>query len=220
MIRKFRIFLNPIEGQEKWLNEKAIEGLKLSKVGRFFYEFKKCRPNEYQYAVDYIGNKSNVQRKEYESFLADVEIKYFEKPLNLGQFSIGRVKYRPYANKGGKLATSRGMINREILILEKENNGNPFVIYNEVKDKIKALRERIKPHFYLLSFMIFLELYINFLESPIINISLLNNRNRSTVNNVALSSIIGAIGIVSMVRIFQLYLAIKSLKSKEENIYR
>jgi len=25
MIRKFRVFLNPIEGQEKWLNDRAAE---------------------------------------------------------------------------------------------------------------------------------------------------------------------------------------------------
>jgi hypothetical protein len=29
MLRKFKLFLNPIEGQEKWLNERAKEGLKL-----------------------------------------------------------------------------------------------------------------------------------------------------------------------------------------------
>jgi hypothetical protein len=86
MIKKFRIFLNPIEAQEKWLNEKSAEGLRLSKIGKFFYEFEKCNPNQYQYAVDYIGNNSNVNRKEYESFLDEVGIKYFEKPLNIGQF--------------------------------------------------------------------------------------------------------------------------------------
>ena len=39
MIKKFRLFLSPIEGQEKWLNERAKEGLKLSKVRRCIYEF-------------------------------------------------------------------------------------------------------------------------------------------------------------------------------------
>jgi len=70
------------------------------------------------------------------------------KPLNLGQFSVGKIQYRPYANKGGKWATSRGMINRELLILEKENDGKPFNIYSNIRDKIMALQERRKPHFY------------------------------------------------------------------------
>ena len=214
MNRKFRVFLSPIEGQEKWLNDRAAESLKLSKVGRFIYEFKKCKPSQYQYTVDYIGNKSNSQRKEYESFLDEVGINYYEKPLNLGQFSVGRVKFRPYANQGGKLATSRGMINRELLILEKENNGKPFTISNNVKDKIDALKERMRPHVYLLVFIIFMELYIKIIGEPLFNISYLSNRNSVFQGNATLPMLLGLIGIGSIVRIVQLSLSIKSLKEK------
>lgn len=35
------------------------------------------------------------------------------------------------------------MINRELLILEKVNNGKPFKIFNNVKDKIDTLKERM-----------------------------------------------------------------------------
>lgn len=216
MIKKFRFFLNPIEGQEKWLNDRAAEGLKLSKVGRFIYEFKKCKPSQYQYAVDYIGNKSNSRRKEYESFLDEVEISYYEKPLNLGQFSVGRVKFRPYANQGGKLATSRGMINRELLILEKENNGKPFAIFNNVKDKIGTLKERRKPHIYLLLFIVFIELYIKFIGRSFIDISYLSNRNSVFSDNATLFVLLGIVGIVPIVRIVQFSLSIKTLKEKED----
>lgn len=215
MIRKFRIFLNPIEGQEKWLNERVAEGLKLSKVGKFFYEFKKCKPDQYQYAVDYIGNKSNAERKDYENFLEDIEISYYEKPINLGQFSIGRVKYRPYANEDGKLATSVGMINRELLILEKENNGKPFNIYNNVEDKILALKERRKPHIYLSVFMIIMGLYMNLIGKPLIEFSLWRNRNH-LLDKATLSIFLGLIGIISIVRIVQLSLSIGSLKDKKD----
>jgi len=83
MIRKFRLFLNPIEGQEKWLNERVKEGLKLSKVWRFIYKFEKCKPNQYQYAVDYIGNKSDTERKAYESLLDELGIRYYESKRQL-----------------------------------------------------------------------------------------------------------------------------------------
>lgn len=215
MIRKFKIFLNPIEGQEKWLNAKAVEGLKLSKVGKFIYEFKRCKPNQYQYAVDYIGNKSNEERKDYENFLEDVEINYYEKPINLGQFSIGRVKYRPYANSGGKLATSGGMINRELLILEKENNGRPFNIYNNLKDKILALKERRKPYIYLSVFIIIMGLYINLIGKPLIDFSIWSNRN-NLFDIATLSIFLGLIGVISIVRIVQLSLSIESLKDKKD----
>lgn len=213
MERKFRIFLNPIEGQAKWLNQRAKEGFKLSKAGKFIYELKECKPNQYQYTVDYIGNKSNRERKDYENFLEEVGISYYEKPINLGQFSIGRVKYRPYENKGGKFATSEGMLNREILILEKENNGKPFNIYTNIKDKIIALKERRKPHIYLFVFIIIMGLYVNIIGKPIIDISLWNNRN-NLFGKITLSLILGFIGIMPIARIVQLSLSIKSLKDK------
>ena len=216
MIKKFRLFLSPIEGQEKWLNERAKEGLKLSKVRRCIYEFEKCEPNQYQYAVEYIGNKSDIERNAYESFLDELGIRYYEKPLNLGQFSAGKFQYRPYANPGGKWATSRGMINREILILEKENDGKPFDIYSNVKDKITALRERRKPHLYLSSFVLLMELYINLIGRSLLDISYLSNRNSSFLSNATLSILLGAIGIISIARMVQLSLSIKTLKEKRD----
>lgn len=210
MIKKFRIFLNPIEGQEKWLNEKAAEGLRLLKVGRFFYEFEQCKINQYQYAVDYIGNNSNAQRKEYESFLDEVGINYFEKPLNIGQFSFDKVKYRPYANKGGKLATSWGMINRELLILEKECNGKPFNIYSNVEDKIQALKERRKPHIYLFILFLLMGGYFTLAERSML--AYMYSESNSFSNNAVLSILLGVVGIITIVRIAQLSLSIKTLK--------
>ncbi|NLY45861.1 MAG: DUF2812 domain-containing protein [Tissierella sp.] len=214
-MRKFRIFLNPIEGQEKWLNKKSKEGLKLSKVGKLFYEFKKCKPNQYQYAVDYIGNKSNTEREDYEGFLEDMEINYYEKPINLGQFSSGRVKYRPYANTGGKLATSGGMINRELLILEKKNNGKPFNIYDNVKDKMIALKERRKPYIYLFVFTIIMGLYIHLIGEPLVDFSLWSYRNHLFDKTIT-CILLGLIGVIPIVRIAQLSLSIRSLKDKKD----
>lgn len=210
MIKKFKIFLNPIEEQEKWLNEKSSEGLKLLKAGRIFYEFEKCKSNQYQYAVDYIGNNSNANRKEYESFLDEIGIKYFEKPMNIGQFSIGKVKCRPYANKGGRVATSWGMINRELLILEKENNGKPFNIYNNVEDKIQAMKERRKPHIYMLTFVLLMLGYNTFVESSMIDVAYINSQN--SVSDIAILLLLGVMGIIATVRIVQLTLSMKTLK--------
>lgn len=210
MIKKFRIFLNPIEAQEKWLNEKSAEGLKLLKAGRFFYEFEKCKSNQYQYAVDYIGNNSNANRKEYERFLDEMGLKYFEKPMNIGQFSIGKVKCRPYANKGGRVATSWGMINREILILEKENNGKPFNIYSNVEDKIQAMKERRKPHIYMLTFVLFMLGYNTFVERSMIDVAYINSQNSFSDNAILL--LLGVMGTIATVRIVQLSLSMKTFK--------
>jgi len=214
MIREFRLFLNPVDGLEKWLNKKAKEGLRLSKVQRCIYEFERCKPGQYQYAVDYIGNKSDAERKEYESLLDEIGIRYFEKPLNLGQFAVGKIRYRPYANKGGKWATSRGMINRELLILEKKNDGKPFEIYSNIEDRIAALRERRKPHFYLIGFVLLMGSYIHFFGRPSGSVSLLKGSAGSSLGTVVPWTLLAIIGATSIARIMQLSLSIKSLKEK------
>ena len=37
MKKTFKIFLNPVESQENWLNQMAKKGLQLVDVGRFLY---------------------------------------------------------------------------------------------------------------------------------------------------------------------------------------
>ena len=87
MIREFRLFLIRRRAR-KWPNKKAKRRVRLSKVQSASMSSKRCKPGQYQYAVDYIGNKSDAERKEYESLLDEIGIRYFEKPLNLGQFAV------------------------------------------------------------------------------------------------------------------------------------
>lgn len=153
MIRKFKLFLSPIQALTAWLNKMSREGYRLVKVGKIFYYFEECERSKYVYNVDYVANKSYDDLREYERFLEESNIRYMEKPANIGKVSIGSVRWRPYADKGAKIATSSGMINREFLILEKENDGNPFQIYTNVEDKIRALKTMRKPIITMMLFM-------------------------------------------------------------------
>ncbi|AEE90948.1 MAG: DUF2812 domain-containing protein [Tepidanaerobacter acetatoxydans] len=213
-MRKFKLFMNPVEGQAHWLNEQAKNGWKLSKVGRLFYEFEPSNPGEYQYAVDYIGNKSNQERIKYEEFISEMNITYYEKPINLGHFSIGKVKYRPFADKGGKIATSRGMINRELLILEKKNDGKPFAIYSNITDKIEALKERRKPYIYFIVFTLLMGLYIYYTRKPFFSSTLWNYHNDDFKGILAFGVILGLPSVKSGIRVLQLSLAIRGLREK------
>lgn len=100
-------------------------------------------------------------------------------------------------------------------ILERENTGMSFTIFNNVKDRIVALKETMKPHYYLLAFILLVELYINFIGNPLIELSYLSTRNSNFTNNTILSILLGVIGIIPMVRLFQLSLSIKALREKE-----
>lgn len=56
------------------------------------------------------------------------------KNINLN-YSVGKVRWRPWAEKGGRIATNATTFNRELLIVEKENDGKPFELHTSHEDK-------------------------------------------------------------------------------------
>lgn len=145
MIKKFKFFFNPITDLTEWLNNMSNKGYRLINVGNVFYYFEECGKSKYEYDVDYIANKSYEDLLEYENFLDESNIRYIEKAGSIGKISMGNVRWRPYADKGAKIATSGGMIKREFLILEKEKDNKLFEIYSTLEDKIQALKIMRKP---------------------------------------------------------------------------
>lgn len=152
MVTKFKVFLDPIKGRERYLNQMAEKGYRLVKSGAFFHRFIESEDKKYKYNVEYIGHWSNKRRKDYIEFLAELGINSFSAPINMGKFSIGSVRFRPYADKDGMVATSMGMINREILISEKIDDGKVFESFSDPDDKIESLKGMRRPYVYLLVF--------------------------------------------------------------------
>ncbi|MCF6466064.1 hypothetical protein C3E90_09275 [Clostridium sp. Cult2] len=217
MMKKiFRIFLNPMGSQEKWLNQMSEKGHRLVNVGRFFYTFENCEANEYQYSIDYVGNKNYKELKEYKQFIEEIGIKYYEKPINIGQFSWGKARLRPFANQGGRIATSKGMINRELLILEKKNNGKPFEIYSNIEDKIYRLKEIRKPLIVGEITILFFAIMGIFMENSIFEFTLWSIGNTNTSNNYMLLVLLGIVFICLSVKLIQINESIKNLKDKGE----
>lgn len=130
----YRFFGGLLNTQEKWLNKKAQNGYRLIRTGKLLYEFKKCKPNQVKYCVEYIGEKSQNSAKDYHDFLEDMGYKVFYKNINLN-YSVGKVRWRPWAEKGGRIATNATTFNRELLIVEKENDGKPFELHTSCEDK-------------------------------------------------------------------------------------
>lgn len=92
----FRYFYDFVDGQEKWLNSMADSGYRLKKCGRVFYTFEECQLCEYEYAVEYVGNKAYSQAKDYRRYLEGMGFRTYTKCININ-FSYGKVKWRPYA---------------------------------------------------------------------------------------------------------------------------
>lgn len=132
----YRYFCGLLQKQEDWLNDMANKGYRLIAVNKILYEFEECKPNSVEYRIEYIGSKSKKEADEYFQFLEDMGYKVFFKNINLN-YSIGKVRYRPWAEKGGRIATNGTTYNKELLIVEKEKDGRPFELHTSFEDKIQ-----------------------------------------------------------------------------------
>lgn len=135
MSKKFYHFFGGLlTAQENWLNKMSEKGYRLIRTGKLLYEFEECKPGQFQYCVEFIGQKSKENAQNYHDFLEEMGYSVFYKNINLN-YSVGKVRWRPWAEKGGRIATNATTFNRELLIVEKENDGKPFELHTSFEDK-------------------------------------------------------------------------------------
>ncbi|WP_297282280.1 DUF2812 domain-containing protein [uncultured Anaerococcus sp.] len=116
----FKIFLNPIEGRESFLNKKVKEGYELVSSGVSYTNLKKSNKSK-KYMVQYIRYMNNRQREEYEDFIENMHMKDLYSPLNIGRKTYGNLKYKPFNPIKNSVASTHGMINRDIMIVENNS---------------------------------------------------------------------------------------------------
>ena len=145
----YRFFGGLLNTQEKWLNKMSEKGYRLVRTGKLLYEFEKCKPDEVTYCVEFIGEKSKESSIDYANFLEDMGYKVCFKNINLND-SVGKVRWRPWAERGGRIATNTTTFNREILIAEKTNDGKPFELHTSYDDQEKYYRNLRNPWLSLL----------------------------------------------------------------------
>ena len=156
MTKKYNRFYGGfITLQEKWLNKMAANGYRLVKTGMLAYEFEECEPSQYQYKVEFIGNKSKENADDYAHFLEDCGYRVFFKNINL-DYSYGKIEGRPWADPGGRWSTDATTHNRELLIIEKVNDGQDFEIHSTYDDQLKYQKDLRKPTLFLFFLLAFL----------------------------------------------------------------
>ena len=160
-IVKRKFFAGFMGRQTKWLNSMAEKGYRLIRAGKLEYEFEECEPGKYIYTVEYVGDKAFEDEENYKSFLEDMGYRVFYKNINL-DYSTVKLFYRPWADKGGKLATNRTTYNKELLIVEKENDGKPFELHTEKEDRIEYYKRINRPWY----FAVFLALLVAIIYWP------------------------------------------------------
>lgn len=150
----YRYFGGLLQKQEKWLNKMAEQGYRLISVDKMLYEFEECNPGHVEYRVEYVGSKAKNDSQEYFQFLEDMGYKVFFKNINLN-YSVGKVRYRPWAEKGGRIATDNTTFNKELLIVEREKMINPLNSIHLLKIKFN-ITKACKSHMLYSFFFFFL----------------------------------------------------------------
>lgn len=148
MKKSIRFFGGLLHAQETWLNKMADRGYRLVGVDKLIYIFEACEPKRFRYCVEFIGEKSQSGAKQYRVFLEEMGYRVFYKNINL-QYAVGKVRWRPWAEKGGQLATSGTTFDRELLIVEKVNDGKPFHLHTTYEDRLRYTRTLRSPYMWL-----------------------------------------------------------------------
>lgn len=107
------------------MNKMSDEGWRLAGTTISGYEFEKCENGKYRYRVAYVANRSKESAEDYVKELEACGYRVFFKNANLN-YSSGKVEYRPWAETGGRGATEKTTLHKELLIIEKENDGTEF----------------------------------------------------------------------------------------------
>ncbi|MGX7441537.1 DUF2812 domain-containing protein [Aerococcus urinae] len=149
MVTKFKAFFNPIEGRQEYLNTLADQAYRLLSSGGLLQRFQRSDTQPLHYTVQYIGHMVPKERKDYCKFLEGLGYQTFFAPLNMGKFTLGNVRWRPYNNGRAALATSLGMINHEILIIESKE-AKELPAFSEKEGKRADLKGRLRPATYLM----------------------------------------------------------------------
>lgn len=144
MMKRYRFFGGLLAAQENWLNAMADKGFRLVRTGKLDYEFQPCAPGEVEYRVEFIGGKSRAHAQDYRRFLEEMGYRVWEKPINLS-YSVGKVRWRPWAEPGGRLATQSTTYNRELLVVEKRRDGKPFSLHTTNADRQQYCKSQLAP---------------------------------------------------------------------------
>lgn len=152
---KIKIFLNPIEGRQNYLNNLADQGYRLVASGGVIQRFEEDRGHDYHYIVQYIGYMTNQVRIDYCAFLHGLGYKTLYSPLNIGKISFGNLRVRPYNDGKAAFVTNPGMINKEVLIIETIGS-QTLPVFSDKSEQELDLKRRLRPAWYLLMVSLFM----------------------------------------------------------------
>lgn len=108
---------------------------------------KNVNPDRFNTALNLLDRNLRKAQPIMPAFWRIAAITFFQN-INLN-WSVGKAVVRPWADKGGRIATNSTTFNRELLIVEKENDGKPFQLHTTYEDKQDYIKNMRKPWLFL-----------------------------------------------------------------------
>jgi len=127
----FKLFIDSIDKQEKWLNEMADGGFRLTGCNRLSYEFEDCAPGEYRYGVRFVHDKA-APRQSLKRRLEGKGYRVYNKPLNFN-WLFGTMDLRSLFGAENKTGAQQTAEKKELLLVEKRNDDAPFDFRNDAE---------------------------------------------------------------------------------------
>ena len=141
----FKYFFDAIDGQQKWLNEMADQGYRLTGVTNYSFRFEACEPGTYHYDVELVTEKTYPALMRRRDILTEQGFHSFSKNMNIN-VSIGKAGSW---NKGNGSDLSEPA-NHELLILESKKENYTSVKITESEDIISKYRDIRAVYLFLL----------------------------------------------------------------------
>lgn len=137
--KHIRYFGGFIETEQRWLNRMSAKGYRLIRTGKLWFEFEECEPNQYEYYIDFVGHKSNSEKKHYMKFLRDFGYRVITKNMKFNN-------------------------NKEVLIIERHHEDKPFAPHSTNEDKITYYKPQRDAYFILFLLSLFLFIRNSFVK--------------------------------------------------------
>lgn len=157
-MKKVKLFKDPISDIKVWLNHMADQGYRLVGVKNFIYNFERSN-KRYYYETQFIGNNPTGENKDYVAMLKESGKKIYRAPINQANLTLIKFRLRPLAHGSGKFANKLGDYNKEILIVESEEEEELLTNYADLASQYKENRNGYLQGFLLLAVLVTIGLF-------------------------------------------------------------
>lgn len=168
-IKLFRYFFDCLDKQEKWLNKMSKKGYRLINTSKLTYEFEKCSKNEFQYVVEFVADKSPTELKDYITYLEEMNFKVLSKNMNIN-YSLGKIRWRPWTKGAAQIVTSPGNYNKELLIVERVKSSTVFALHTNLRELSKYFTT-VRNAYFSATILLLLPFLLNINKFKTINFS-------------------------------------------------